>query len=200
MMFIYICRYLHSGLKLILSMQTIYLAPDSQQKNPKYNTWVQPQKWQNDLGSFPRQIIQYHSNPSLCPNHWCQRSWSWLVLWKPITPSRTSTPKRCPFHHRGLKCKSRTSRDTQNNRQVWPWSTKWNRAKPNRVLSREHVSYSISNNSKDDSTYGHHQMVMKSYWLCSLQPKMEKLYSVSKNKTWSWLWLRSSTSYCQIQA
>ena len=32
-----------------------------------------------------------------------------------------------------------------------------------RVLSREHVSYSISNNSKDDSTYGHHQMVMKSY-------------------------------------
>ena len=24
---------------------------------------------------------------------------------------------------------------------------------------------------------------------------MEKLYSVSKNKTWSWLWLRSSTPY-----
>ena len=26
------------------------------------------QKWQNDLCSFPRQTIQYHSNPSLCPN------------------------------------------------------------------------------------------------------------------------------------
>ena len=25
-------------------------------------------KWQNDLCSFPRQSIQYHSNPSLCPN------------------------------------------------------------------------------------------------------------------------------------
>ena len=36
-------------------------------------------------------------------------------------------------------------------------------------------------------------------WLYSLQPKMEKLYTVSKNKTRSWLWLRSWTSYWQIQ-
>ena len=28
---------------------------------------MQSQKRQNDLHSFPRQIIQYHSNPSLCP-------------------------------------------------------------------------------------------------------------------------------------
>ena len=35
------------------------------------------------------------------------------------------TPRnRCPFHHRGLECKSRKSRDTWSNRQVWPWSTK----------------------------------------------------------------------------
>ena len=34
------------------------------------------------------------------------------------------TPQKCPFHHRGLECKCRKSRDTQNNRQVWPWSTK----------------------------------------------------------------------------
>ena len=39
----------------------------------------------------------------------------------------------------------------------------------------------------------------KSDWLYYLQPKMEKLYTVSKNKTGSWLWLRSWTSYCQIQ-
>ena len=38
----------------------------------------------------------------------------------------------------------------------------------------------------------------KSDWLYSLQPKMEKLYIVSKNKTGSWLWLRSWTPYCQI--
>ena len=33
------------------------------------------------------------------------------------------TPKRCPFHYRGLECKSRKSRNTWSNRQNWPWST-----------------------------------------------------------------------------
>ena len=40
---------------------------------------------------------------------------------------------------------------------------------------------------------------LNSDWLYSLQPKMEKLYTVSKNKTGSWLWVRSWTPYCQIQ-
>ena len=34
------------------------------------------------------------------------------------------TPKkRCPFHYRGLERKSRKSRNTQINRQIWPWNT-----------------------------------------------------------------------------
>ena len=37
-------------------------------KSLKCSTWVQSQKWQNDLWLFPRQTIQYHSYPSLCPN------------------------------------------------------------------------------------------------------------------------------------
>ena len=32
--------------------------------------------------------------------------------------------------------------------------------------------------------------ILKSDWLYFLQPKMEKLYTVSKNKTRTWLWLR----------
>ena len=36
-------------------------------KSPKCSTWMQSQKQQNDLCSFPRQTIQYHSNQSLCP-------------------------------------------------------------------------------------------------------------------------------------
>ena len=32
--------------------------------------------------------------------------------------------KRCPFHYRGLQCKSRKLRDTWSNRQIWPWSIK----------------------------------------------------------------------------
>ena len=30
--------------------------------------------------------------------------------------------KRCPFHYRGLECKSRKSRNTWSNRQIWPWN------------------------------------------------------------------------------
>ena len=33
------------------------------------------------------------------------------------------TPKRYPFHYKGLECKSRKSRNTWSNRQIWPWST-----------------------------------------------------------------------------
>ena len=35
-------------------------------KSPKCSTWMQSQKWQNDLCSFQRQAIQYHNNASLC--------------------------------------------------------------------------------------------------------------------------------------
>ena len=33
----------------------------------KCSTWMQSQKRQNDLCSFPRQTIQYHSNPTYAP-------------------------------------------------------------------------------------------------------------------------------------
>ena len=62
-----------------------------------------------------------------------------MVLWRPTGPSRTNTPKRCSFHYRGLECKSRKSRDTWSNRQVWPWNTKWSRSKANRVLPTEYT-------------------------------------------------------------
>ena len=150
---------------------------------------MQSQKWLNDLGLFPRQIIQHHSNPSLCPNHWCWRRLSWPVLWIPTRPSRTDTKKRHPFHHRGLECKSRNSRDTGVTRQVWPWGTKWSRANANRVLPKEctgHSKHPLPTTQEmtlhmDTTTWS----TPKSDWLYSLQPKMQKLYTVSKNKTWS---------------
>ena len=37
-------------------------------RSPKCSTWMQSQKQRYDLCSFPKQTIQYHSNPSLCPN------------------------------------------------------------------------------------------------------------------------------------
>ena len=126
-----------------------------------------------------------------------------MVLWWPTRPSRTNTKKRCPFHHRGLECKNKKSRDTWSSRQVWPWSIKWSRAKANRVLPRECTGHSkhplLTTREKtlhmDITTWP----TPKSDWLYSLQQKMEKLYTVSKNKTRSWLWLRSWTPYYQIQ-
>ena len=109
--------------------------------------------------------------------------------------------KRCPFHYRGLKFKSRKSRNTWNNRQIWPWSTEWSRAKTNRVLPRERTGHSKHPLPKTQEKTLHMDInrwsTSKSDWLYSLQPMMDKLYTVSKNKIW--LWLRSWTPYCQIQ-
>ena len=59
-----------------------------------------------------------------------------------------------------MKSKYRYSRDTWSNRQAWTWSTKWSRAKANRVLPRECTDHvPSSNNIRDDSTQGHYQMV-----------------------------------------
>ena len=114
-----------------------------------------------------------------------------MVLWRHTRPSRTNTPKRCPFHHRGLECKSRKSRDTWSNRQIWPWSTKWSREEANRVLPRERTGHSKHPLPTTQEKTLHRNITRwstpKSDWLYSLQPKMEKLYTVSKNKTRSWL-------------
>ena len=176
---------------------------NGQQKSLKCNTWMQSQKWQNDLCLFPREAIQYHSNPSLGPDQKCWRNWSWMVLWRPTRPSRTNIQKRCPIHYRGMECKSGKSGKTWSNMQIWPWNTEWRRVKANRVLPRECTGHSKHPLPTTQEKTLHMDIIRrstpKSDWLYSLQPKMEKLYTVSKNKTRNWLWLRSWTPYCQIQ-
>ena len=107
------------------------------------------------------------------------------------------------FHYRGLECKSRKSRNTWSNRQIWPWSTEWSRAKVNRVLPREctgHSKHPLPTTQEKTLPMDITRWpTPNSGWLYSLQPKMEKLYTVSKNKTRRWLWLRSWAPYCQIQ-
>ena len=152
---------------------------------------MQSQKQQNDLCSFPRQTIQYHDNPSLCPNQYSWRGLSWMVLWRSSRPFRTNTQKRCPFHYRRLECKSRKSRNTWSNRQIWPWNTEWSRAKANRVLPREHTGHSTHPLPTTQEKTLHMDITRwstsKSDWFYSLPPKMENLYTVSKNKTGRWL-------------
>ena len=83
------------------------------------------------------------------------------------------------------------------------WNTEWSRAKANRVLPRERTGQSKHPLPTTKEKTLHVDITRwsmpKPDWLYSLQPKMEKFYTVSKNKTGSWLWLRSWTPYCQIQ-
>ena len=82
--------------------------------------------------------------------------------------------KRCPFHYRGLECKSRKSRNTWRNRQIWPWSTEWSRAKANRVLPRERTGHSKHPLPTTQEKTLHMDITrwstLKSDWLYSLQP------------------------------
>ena len=105
-------------------------------------------------------------------------------------PSSTNTQKRCPLHYRGLEFKSRKPRDTWSSMKICPWRTKWNRSKANRILSREgpgHSKYPVRTTQEKTlhmiiTTWS----VLKSECLCSLQPKMEKLNTVSKNILVHW--------------
>ena len=84
-----------------------------------------------------------------------------MVLWRPIRPSKLTPKKRCPFHHRGLECKSSKSRDTGV-------TGKFGLGVQNEAGQRltefcEEGTWSqqtpSSNNTTEDSTQGHHQTV-----------------------------------------
>ena len=90
-------------------------------------------------------------------------------------------------------------RNIWSNRQIWPWTTEWSRAKASRVLPRKRTGHSKHPRPTTQEKTPHVDItrwsIPKSDWLYSLQRKMEKLYTINKN----WLWLRSWTPYCQIQ-
>ena len=67
---------------------------------------------------FNIRVIQVHaptSNAEEAEAEWFYEDLQDLLE---LTPQ-----KRCPFHYRGLECKSRKSRNTWSNRQIWPLST-----------------------------------------------------------------------------
>ena len=103
-------------------------------KSPKCSTWVQPQKWQNDLCLLPRQNIQHFSNPSNMAQTLMSKKLKLMHSMRTIKPFRIHLPKNVLSHHMGLECKRGKSRDTWSKRKIWPWSTKWSSAKPNKVL------------------------------------------------------------------
>ena len=164
---------------------------------------MQSQKWQNDLCSFPRQTIQYHGNPSLCPTsnaeeaevEWFYEDLQDLLELKP--------PKDVLFIIADWNAKV-GSQETPGVIGKFGLGM-WSEAGQRLIEFCQENALVIANTlfqqhkrrlymwTSPDSQY------QKSDWLYSLQPKMEKLYTGSKNKTRSWLCLRSWTPYCQIQ-
>ena len=71
---------------------------------------------------FQGKPLKNHSNPSLCPTSNAEEAeFEWF--YEDLQNVLELTPKkRYPFHYRELECKSRKSRDTWSNSQIWPWS------------------------------------------------------------------------------
>ena len=63
---------------------------------------MQPQKRQNDLCSLPRQTIQNHSYPSLCPNQYAEEA---EVEWfyEDLQDLLELTPQKDVLYYRGLE-------------------------------------------------------------------------------------------------
>ena len=161
---------------------------------------MQSQKRQNDLcfqgKSFNITVIQVYAPTSNAEE--VERFYEDLQDLLELIPK-----KDVLFIKGDWSAKAWSQENTWSNRQIWTWSTEWSRAKTNRVLPRECTDHSKHTLPATQERSIHMDMTrwptLKSDWLYPLQPKMEKLYTVNKNKTGSWLWLRSWTPYCQIQ-
>ena len=62
-------------------------------------------------------VIQVYALTSNAEEAEVERFYEDLQDFLELTPKR-----RCSFHYRGLECKSRKSRNTWSNRQIWSWS------------------------------------------------------------------------------
>ena len=147
--------------------------------------------------TFPRQTIQYHSNPSLCPNQWCWRSWSWLVLWRPTRP-KTNTQKDVLFIIGDWNTKV-GSQETPG--VTGKFGLEIRKEAGQKLITFCQENTLIITNSPFQQCKRRLHMditrlsIPKSDWLYSFQPKIEQLYTVSKNETGNWLWLRSWIPY-----
>ena len=100
----------------------------------------------------------------LCP-------WTWGISSKLLQRHAATAPAPL-FHYRGLECKSRKSRNTWSNGQIWPWSIEWSTTKANSFAKRTHWWWQIgsSNNMGKDYTWtfpdGQHQNQID-YIVCS---------------------------------
>ena len=121
---------------------------------------------------------------------------------KATRPSRTNIPKRCPFHYWGLEWKVGSQETPGVTGKFGPGVQ--NEAGQRLIEFCQENALVIANTLFEQhkrrlytwtSPDSQHRNQID-YILCS---QRWKLYTVNKNKTGSWLWLRSRTPYCQIR-
>ena len=112
----------------------------------------------DDLCTFPTKTIQITIIKALTSNAG-EAEIEWF--YEDLQDLLDLTPKRCPY--RGLECKSRKSRDTWRNREIWPLSIKLSRAGLPEFCQES--TWVIANTlfqqhkRREDSIREHHQMV-----------------------------------------
>ena len=171
---------------------------------------MQSQKWQNDLCSFPRQTIQY---PSLCPNL--------VQVYAPTSNAEEAEVER--FYEDLQDLVELTSKkyvifiigdwNAKVGSQEIPGVTgKFGLGVQNEAGQRltefcQENALVIANTLVQQHKRRLYTWTLPDgqYWnqtdyiLCSQRWRSSIQGLVSKNKTRSWLWLRSWTPYCQIQ-
>ena len=171
---------------------------------PKYcSTWVQSQKWLVDLGSFQgKPFIHHHSNASLHPITNAEEA-DVERLYEDLQDLLEITPKRDVVFITGDWNAKIGSQEIPGVTGKFGLRVQNEAGQRITVFPRERTGHSKQPLPTTQETTLHVDItrwsISKSYWLYFLQPKMEKLYTVSKKKTWSWLWLRSSAPSCKIQ-
>ena len=157
---------------------------------------MQSQKWQNDLCLFPRQTIKYHRNPSLSSvfarripgmgepgglpsvgSHRVGHDWTTELNWtdEDLQDLVELTPKKDVLFITGDWNAKAGSQEIS--RVMGKFGHEWRRAKANRVIPREytgHRKYPLAT-KQENTLHITRWSILKSDWLYSLWPKMEKL-------------------------
>ena len=167
------------------------------------STWVQSQKWQNDLCSCPRHpfnitVIQVYALITNAKEAEVEWFYDDLQDCLELTPKK----KAVLFIIGDWKVKVGSQEIPRVTGKFGLGVQNEAGQRLTRVLPRECTSQSKHPLPTTQQMILQVDItrwsILKSDSLYTLQPKM-KLYIVSKNKTGSWLWLRSWTPYCQIQ-
>ena len=191
------------GSSQLLPWPRTWSSHHGQQKSLKCSTWMQSQKWQNDLCSFPRKpfnitVIQVYAPTSNAEEAEVERFYENLQDLLELIPKNDVlfiigdwNAKRGNQEIPGVTGKFGLGVQNEAGQRLIE-SCQENALVIANTLFQQHKRQFYTWTSPD----GQYQ---KSDWLHSLQLKMQKLYKVSKNKTRSRLWLRSWTPYCKTE-